>query len=121
MPADMNDITLYHNPQCSTSRKALAMIRDSGAEPVVIEYLKTPPDRDTLLSLVQRMGGGVRDLLRAKAPAYSELGLADPKWTAGLHWSASRFDRAPHRCKPFGCARVSSFGEAVGGFAQAGR
>lgn len=77
----MNDITLYHNPQCSTSRKALAMIRDSGAEPVVIEYLKTPPDRDTLLSWVQRMGGGVRDLLRAKAPAYSELGLADPKWT----------------------------------------
>ena len=81
MPADMTDITLYHNPQCSTSRKALAMIRDSGFEPTVIEYLKIPPDRHTLLSLVERMGGSVRDLLRAKASPYSELGLADPKWT----------------------------------------
>jgi arsenate reductase len=77
----MSHITIYHNPACSTSRKALAMIVDSGVEPVVIEYLKHPPDRDTLVSLAQRMGGGVRDLLRTKAPPYSELGLAASHWS----------------------------------------
>ncbi|WP_345798341.1 arsenate reductase (glutaredoxin) [Castellaniella sp. MT123] len=77
----MSDITIYHNPACGTSRNVLAMIRNSGEEPVVIEYLKTPPDRATLTALVAAMGMPVRALLREKGTPYAELGLADPKWT----------------------------------------
>lgn len=77
----MSDITIYHNPACGTSRNVLAMIRNSGEEPKVIEYLKTPPDRATLESLIASMGIPVRDVLRAKGTPYEELGLADPKWT----------------------------------------
>jgi arsenate reductase len=77
----MTHITIYHNPQCGTSRNTLELIRNSGAEPVVVEYLKTPPSRAEILSLVQRMGGSVRDLLRQKGTPYDELDLGNPKWT----------------------------------------
>ena len=74
-------ITIYHNPACGTSRNALAMIRNAGIEPTVIEYLKTPPDRATLLDLIARTGQPVRALLRDKGSPYDDLGLADPKWS----------------------------------------
>lgn len=70
-------VTIYHNPNCSTSRNALAMIRDKGIEPVVVQYLKTPPDRATLKSLAAA-AGGVRVMLRAKEKLAGELGLTDP-------------------------------------------
>ncbi|MFZ5731369.1 MAG: arsenate reductase (glutaredoxin) [Pseudomonadota bacterium] len=76
-----SDVTIYHNPQCGTSRNTLAMIRQSGVEPVVIEYVKTPPSRETLKALIAAMKISVRDLLREKGTPYAELGLADPKWT----------------------------------------
>jgi arsenate reductase (glutaredoxin) len=74
-------VTIYHNPSCGTSRNTLAMIRQSGEEPEIIEYLKTPPDRARLIALIQAMGISVRALLREKGPPYAELGLADPKWS----------------------------------------
>jgi arsenate reductase (glutaredoxin) len=74
-------VTIYHNPSCGTSRNTLAMIRASGEEPEVIEYLKTPPDRATLLELIRAMGISVRALLREKGTPYAELGLTDPKWS----------------------------------------
>ena len=76
-----NPITIFHNPACGTSRNVLAMIRNSGEEPAVIEYLKTPPDRATLAQLVAAMEVPVRDLLRQKGTPYDELGLADAHWT----------------------------------------
>ena len=74
-------ITIYHNPECGTSRNTLAMIRQSGVEPDVIEYLKTPPSREKLVELITAMGIAPRDLLREKGTPYAELGLGDPKWT----------------------------------------
>ena len=74
-------VTIYHNPKCGTSRNTLAMIRQSGVEPTVIEYLKTPPSRDKLVELIAAMGIKPRALLREKGTPYAELGLADPKWT----------------------------------------
>lgn len=74
-------ITIYHNPACGTSRTTLATIRQSGEEPVVIEYLKTPPSRERLVDLLRRMAMTPRQLLRDKGTLYVELGLADPKWT----------------------------------------
>ncbi|MBR0987774.1 arsenate reductase (glutaredoxin) [Bradyrhizobium liaoningense] len=74
-------VTIYHNPDCGTSRNTLAMIRQSGAEPVVIEYLKTPPSREKLVELVKAMGISVRALLREKGTPFRNLGLDDPKWT----------------------------------------
>lgn len=74
-------ITIYHNPACGTSRNTLAMIRASGEEPVVVEYLKTPPGRERLLGLIAAMGIPVRALLREKGTPYAALGLDDPKWT----------------------------------------
>ncbi|MCG7362434.1 arsenate reductase (glutaredoxin) [Roseomonas sp. ACRSG] len=71
-------VTIYHNPACGTSRNTLAMIRNSGEEPEVIEYLKTPPSREVLTDLIQRMGIPVRDVLRQKGTPYEELGLGDP-------------------------------------------
>ncbi len=71
-------ITIYHNPAYGTSRNVLAMIRNSGEEPRVIEYLKNPPSRDELADLIARMGIPVRALLREKGTPYSELGLDDP-------------------------------------------
>jgi arsenate reductase (glutaredoxin) len=73
--------TIYHNPACGTSRNALAMIRQSGEEPIIIEYLKTPPSRETLMALMQAMQIEPRDLLRRKGTPYDELGLDDSKWT----------------------------------------
>jgi arsenate reductase len=74
-------ITIYHNPDCGTSRNTLAMIRQSGEEPEVIEYLKTPPSRERLVELIAAMGVTPRELLREKGTPYAELGLSDPKWT----------------------------------------
>jgi arsenate reductase (glutaredoxin) len=74
-------ITIYHNPACGTSRNTLAMIRQSGEEPVVIEYLKDPPTRSRLVELIAAMGITPRELLRQKGTPYGELGLADTKWT----------------------------------------
>ncbi|HYZ63482.1 MAG TPA: arsenate reductase (glutaredoxin) [Acetobacteraceae bacterium] len=71
-------VTIYHNPACGTSRNTLAMIRATGTEPIIIEYLKTPPTRDELRDLVQRMGLKLRDVLRRKGTPYEELGLDDP-------------------------------------------
>lgn len=77
----MSTITIYHNPNCGTSRNVLALIRNSGEEPTVIEYLKTPPTRETLVKLLADARLSVRDVLREKGTPYAELGLADPKWT----------------------------------------
>jgi arsenate reductase len=77
----MSPITIYHNPTCGTSRNVLAMIRNSGEEPAVIEYLKTPPDRQTLKALIAAMGVPVRAVLREKSTPYAELKLDDPKWS----------------------------------------
>ena len=72
-----NDVTIYHNPRCGNSRGALALIREAGIEPRVIEYMQSPPDRATLLALIERMQLPVRDVIRSKEPLYAELGLAD--------------------------------------------
>jgi arsenate reductase len=74
-------ITIYHNPACGTSRNTLAMIRQSGEEPEVIEYLKNPPSREKLVELIKAMGFTPRQLLREKGTPYAELDLANPKWT----------------------------------------
>jgi arsenate reductase len=78
MPAE---VTIYHNPNCGTSRNTLALIRHAGLEPQVIEYLKTPPSKEEVRQLLQEMGISVRQLLREKGTPYAELGLGDPKWT----------------------------------------
>jgi arsenate reductase len=74
-------VTIYHNPDCGTSRNTLAMIRQSGVEPVIIEYLKTPPSRDKLKELIAAMKIPVRALLREKGTPYKEPGLDNAKWT----------------------------------------
>jgi arsenate reductase len=71
-------VTIFHNPACGTSRNTLALIRHAGIEPVVIEYLKTPPSKEKLRELVAAMGISVRELLRQKGTPYAELGLDDP-------------------------------------------
>ncbi|MCJ2094775.1 arsenate reductase (glutaredoxin) [Methylobacterium sp. J-072] len=78
MPDHAIDVVIYHNPDCGTSRNTLAMIRNAGIEPHVIEYLKTPPARALLKQLLARAGLSVRDALREKGTPYAELGLADP-------------------------------------------
>jgi arsenate reductase len=70
-------VTIYHNPDCGTSRNVLALIKNSGEEPEVIEYLKTPPSREKMVELIGCMGISVRDLLREKGTPYAELGLGD--------------------------------------------
>lgn len=77
----MSDITIYHNPQCGTSRNTLALIRNSGAEPTVIEYLQTPPSRDQLQALLARLGLSVRSILRQKGTPYDALDLGNPQWS----------------------------------------
>jgi len=74
-------VTIYHNPDCGTSRNTLAMIRQSGEDPAVIEYLKTPPSRERLVELIEAMDITPRALLREKGTPYAELGLDDPKWS----------------------------------------
>ena len=77
----MAEITIYHNPACGTSRNTLALIRNSGAEPQIIEYLKNPPTRERLCALLAQMGIGPRELLRQKGTPYDELGLGSGDWT----------------------------------------
>ncbi|MDP2449637.1 MAG: arsenate reductase (glutaredoxin) [Polaromonas sp.] len=77
----MADITIYHNPRCGTSRNTLALIRNSGAEPEVIEYLQHPPSRETLVALVARTGQPLRALIRSKEKRYAELQLDNPALT----------------------------------------
>ncbi|MES0101291.1 arsenate reductase (glutaredoxin) [Mesorhizobium sp. M0019] len=74
-------ITIYHNPDCGTSRNTLAVIRQSGEEPEVVEYLKNPPSREKLVELIAAMGMTPRQLLREKGTPYAELGLGDPQWS----------------------------------------
>ncbi len=75
------DVVIYHNPECGTSRNTLAMIRNAGLEPHLVEYLKTPPSRALLVQLLARAGLGVRDVLREKGTPFAELGLGDPAVT----------------------------------------
>ena len=77
----MPTITIYHNPACGTSRNTLALVRHSGTEPEVVEYLKAPPSKQRLRELLEAMDMPVRDLLRQKGTPYAELQLADPKWS----------------------------------------
>ena len=77
----MSNITIYHNPQCGTSRNTLALIRNSGVEPRVVHYLETPPGRAELTGLIAAMGIPARDVLRQKETPYKSLDLGNPKWT----------------------------------------
>jgi arsenate reductase len=77
----MTEVTVYHNPDCGTSRNTLALIRNAGVEPTVIEYLKSPPDRATLQSLLKQMNMTPRELLREKGTPFAELKLGDAHWT----------------------------------------
>lgn len=77
----MSAITLYHNPECGTSRNTLELIRNSGVEPTIIHYLETPPSRDELVALIAAMGLPVRDLLRKNVPPYEALGLAEDRFS----------------------------------------
>lgn len=75
-------VTIYHNPACSTSKNALALLRESGIEPTIIEYLKNPPSSAEICAWLERMGASsVRSILRSKAAPYTELDLANPKWS----------------------------------------
>ena len=73
--------TIYHNPKCGTSRNTLGLIRNTGEEPAIVEYLKTPLSKDELRALVRRLGISVRDLMRAKEKVYAELDLGDSRWS----------------------------------------
>jgi arsenate reductase len=75
------DVTIYHNPECGTSRNTLEMIRNAGIEPTVIEYLKTPPSRDQLVRMIADAGLTVREVIREKGTPYAELGLDNPQLT----------------------------------------
>ncbi|PPA29992.1 arsenate reductase (glutaredoxin) [Aeromonas jandaei] len=77
----MSAITIYHNPECGTSRNTLELIRNSGVEPAVIHYLETPPSRDQLVALIAAMAMPVRDLLRKNVPPYEALGLAEDRFS----------------------------------------
>ena len=74
-------VRIFHNPNCGTSRNALALLRERGIEPEIVEYLKTPPTRAQLAAMVKRSGLSARDFLRTKEKLYTELDLANPKWT----------------------------------------
>ncbi|QKV19791.1 arsenate reductase (glutaredoxin) [Oricola thermophila] len=74
-------VTIYHNPKCGTSRNVLAMIREKGIEPEIVEYLKTPPGRERLVEILRATGEPVRAILRERGTPYAELGLDDPKWS----------------------------------------
>jgi arsenate reductase (glutaredoxin) len=81
MPTKTQGVTIYHNPSCGTSRKVLGMLRDAGIEPRVVEYLKTPPSRAELKTLLKQMGMTPRQLLRRRGTPFDELGLDDPAKT----------------------------------------
>jgi arsenate reductase (glutaredoxin) len=74
-------VTIYHNPGCGTSRNALALLRERGIEPKIVEYLKTPPTKKELTEMVRRSGLGAREFLRSREKLYAELDLTNPKWT----------------------------------------
>jgi arsenate reductase len=76
------NVTIFHNPACETSRNTLALIRNAGIEPTIIEYLKTPPSRIELRDMIAKAGLSVRDALRQKGTPYAELGLSDPSLTS---------------------------------------
>ena len=76
------NVTIYHNPRCSKSRKTLELLLDKGVEPTIVEYLVNPPDAQTLKSILKKLDVSPRDLMRVKEACYGELGLADPKLTA---------------------------------------
>ncbi|MGD9741567.1 MAG: arsenate reductase (glutaredoxin) [Dongiaceae bacterium] len=82
MPKPTPDVIIYHNPACGTSRSTLAMIREAGIEPRIVEYLKAPPERDELAEIIQKSGLTVREAIREKSPAYAELKLDNPKLSA---------------------------------------
>jgi len=104
------NITIYHNPKCSNSRGCLALIREAGHEPTVVEYLVTPPSRAALAALVAKMGIAPRDLVRAKEPVYAELGLEGASGDALLDAMAAHpilinrpiviTDKATKLCRP---------------------
>ena len=75
------EITIYHNPNCGTSRNTLQALRDAGHEPLIVEYLKTPLDAGSIRALLAKLGARPRDVLRQRGTPYDELGLDDPKWT----------------------------------------
>lgn len=77
----MSNVTIYHNPHCSTSRNVLEKIRATGIEPVIIEYLKTPPDRATLKKMIADTGLPVRDIMRRRGTCYDEMDLDNAKWS----------------------------------------
>src|SRR4030081_1287597 len=77
----MNKVTVYHNPDCGTSRNTLALIRNAGIEPTIIEYVKMPPDRATLVRLLKQMNMTPREVLREKGTPYAELKLGESHWT----------------------------------------
>ncbi|AJY13092.1 arsenate reductase (glutaredoxin) [Burkholderia dolosa] len=77
----MTDVTIYHNPDCGTSRNTLAMIRNAGIEPRIVRYLDTPPGRDELVALIAAIGVPVRDVLRRNGTCYDALDLGNPKWS----------------------------------------
>lgn len=81
MESALNDVTIYHNPQCGTSRNTLAMIRNAGIEPAIVEYLRTPPTRQQLEGMIRAAGLSVRAALREKGTPYHELGLGNPALT----------------------------------------
>jgi arsenate reductase len=81
MGKDHASVTIYHNPNCGTSRNTLSLIRDAGIAPTIIEYLKTPPDRQQLVELLKQMGARPRDILREKSTPYAELDLGAAHWT----------------------------------------
>jgi arsenate reductase len=103
------DVVIYHNPACGTSRNTLALIRNSGVEPHVIEYLKTPPSRAMLAQLIARMGVPVRAVIREKGTPYADLGLSDPSLLDDQlldHAVAPVSDQPPNRCDAAGRAPV---------------
>lgn len=77
----MTTITIYHNPKCGTSRNVLQLLEDKGFKPHVIEYLKTPPDKKTLMQLIKLLNMPIREMMRKKGSPYEELHLDDPKWS----------------------------------------
>lgn len=77
----MTQITIYHNPRCGTSRNTLALIRNTGIEPEIIEYLKNTPSKQALADIIAKSTHTVRDIIRSKEPIYQELDLSNPKWT----------------------------------------
>jgi arsenate reductase (glutaredoxin) len=113
----MSNITIYHNPACGTSRNVLALIRNSGEEPTVIEYLKTPPDRDAGQADRRDGRAGARDVLREKGTPYAELGLGDPKWSDDqlIDFAPASDPHQPaHRGHAAGHAPVPALGSRAG-------